>query len=180
VSNYVLYDANGNFDQDFDWWKRLGEDRLVESRLPFENGRSDLLTGSGSRLDIPNINLLATLLVHAQYDGYWSRLGTLFEEEMKALLERHLLAGLVDAAWVRTDDNESADDDKFFSALQELVGYAFGEAVRIKKSRGLFKSWVDIPARSPCGILQEIQSLLQEFREELIRQSHLLDQGDCA
>jgi hypothetical protein len=175
----VLYDANGNFDRDFGWWKRLGEDRLVESRLPFENGRSDLLTGSGSRLDIENINFIATLLVHAQYDGYWSQLGTLFEEEMKALLERHLLAGLVDAPWVRTDEIESADDDKFFGVLQELVGYAFGEAVRIKKTRGLFKSWVDIPARSPSGILQEIQSLLQEYREELIRQSSLLDQGEC-
>lgn len=98
---------------------------------------------------------------------------------MKALLERHLLAGLVDAPWVRTDEIESADDDKFFGVLQELVGYAFGEAVRIKKTRGLFKSWVDIPARSPSGILQEIQSLLQEYREELIRQSRLLDQGEC-
>jgi hypothetical protein len=31
--------------------------------------RSDLLTGSGSRLDIHNINLLATLLVHDQAYG---------------------------------------------------------------------------------------------------------------
>lgn len=31
--------------------------RVVEPQLPFKNGRSDLLTGSGSRLDIQNINL---------------------------------------------------------------------------------------------------------------------------
>src|ERR1700720_1567221 len=31
------------------------------------NGRSDLLTGSGSRLDLGNISLLAALLVRAQY-----------------------------------------------------------------------------------------------------------------
>jgi hypothetical protein len=37
-------------------------------------------------LDIQNINLLATLLVHAQYQGYWSQLGMQFEEEMEALL----------------------------------------------------------------------------------------------
>ena len=63
----MLYDAEGDFDRNFDWWKESGKHRLVEPQLPFENGRSDLLTGSGSRLDIKNINLLATLLVHAQY-----------------------------------------------------------------------------------------------------------------
>ena len=66
----VLYDAEGDFDRNFDWWKESGKHRLVEPQLPFENGRSDLLTGSGSRLDIQNINLLATFLVHAQYQGY--------------------------------------------------------------------------------------------------------------
>jgi hypothetical protein len=54
----VLYDANGDFDRNFDWWKESGKHRLVEPQLPFENGRSDLLTGSGSGLDIENINLL--------------------------------------------------------------------------------------------------------------------------
>src|SRR5262249_2693044 len=58
---------------------------------------------SGSRLDIQNINLLSTLLVHAQYQ-YWKQLGVQFQEEMAALLERHVLKGLVDAPWVRTDD----------------------------------------------------------------------------
>ena len=56
----VLHDAQGDFDRNFDWWKGSGKHRLVEPQLPFENGRSDLLTGSGSRLDIQNINLLAT------------------------------------------------------------------------------------------------------------------------
>jgi Resolvase, N terminal domain len=49
------------------------------------------------------------------------------------LLERHVLNGLVDAPWVRTDDPESDDDDGFFAALQELVAYAFEESARIKK-----------------------------------------------
>jgi hypothetical protein len=150
----VLYDAEGDFDRDFDWWKESGKHRVVEPQLPFKNGRSDLLTGSGSRLDIENINLLATLLVHAQYQGYWSQLGMQFQEEMEALLERHLLNGLVDARWVRTDDPESDDDDRFFAALQELVAYAFEESVRIKKRGGLFASWHEIPARSSRGILQ--------------------------
>ena len=134
----VLYDAEGDFDRNFDWWKESGKHRLVEPQLPFENGRSDLLTGSGSRLDIQNINLLATLLVHAQYQGYWNQLGMQFQEEMEALLERHVLKGLVDAPWVRTDDPESEDDDGFFAALQELVAYAFEESVPIRKKGRLF------------------------------------------
>jgi hypothetical protein len=39
-----------------------------------------------------------------------------FQEEMEALLERHVLSGLVDAPWVRTDDPGSEDDDGFFAA----------------------------------------------------------------
>jgi hypothetical protein len=175
----VLYDAEGDFDRNFEWWKESGGHRLVESELPFENGRSDLLIGSGSRLDIQNINLLATLLVHAQYRGYWKQLGEQFQEEMEALLERHLLSGLADASWVRTDDPESDDDEGFFAALQELVAYAFEESVRIKK-KGLFHRWEEIPARSSRGILEEVQSWLQKYRSELVRQSHLLDQGGRA
>jgi len=176
----VLYDAEGDFDRNFAWWKEAGKLRLVEPHLPFENGRSDLLTGSGSRLDIQNINLLATLLVHAQYQGYWNRLGMQFQEEMEAVLERHVLKGLVDAPWARTDGPERGDDDGFFAALQELVAYAFEESVRIKKKGGFFLGWHEIPARSSHGILQEVQSLLQKYRSELVRQSRFLDQGDPA
>ena len=103
-----------------------------------------------------------------------------FEEEMEALLERHVLKGLVDAPWVRTDDPKSGDDDGFFAALQELVGYAFEESVRIKEKGRLFPGWHEIPARSSYGILHEVQSLLQKYRSELVRQSCLLDQGGRA
>jgi hypothetical protein len=99
-----------------------------------------------------------------------------FQAEMEALLERHVLNGLVDAPWVRTDDLRSNDDHGFFAALQELVAYAFEESVRIKKKKGLFAGWHEVPARSSRGILQEVQSLLQKYRSELVRQSCLLDQ----
>ena len=102
-----------------------------------------------------------------------------FQDEMEALLERHVLNGLVDAPWVRTDDLES-DDDRFFAALQELMAYAFEESVRIKKKGGLFSGWHEIPVRSSRGILQEVQSLLQKYRNEVVRQSRLFDQGGRA
>jgi hypothetical protein len=74
----------------------------------------------------------------------------------------------------------SDDDDGFFAALQELVAYAFEESVRIKKQGDLFPRWKEIPSRSSGGILQEMQSLLQKYRGELISQSRLLDQEDPA
>jgi hypothetical protein len=167
----VIYDAGGDFDRDFEWWDMSGIDtRVIRHRLPFENGRSDLLVGSGSGVDIENINLLATLLVHAQYHGYWRTLGEEFEEDMRSLLDRHLLAGLVDAPWVRTEDAESADDFAFFAALQELVTYAFEESVRVKRmSRNLFSRRREIPG----GILCEMQALLNKYRAEVATQSSL-------
>ena len=55
------------------WWSvlRVRSPALEYGRINrlVQNGRSDLLMGSGSRLDIENINLLATLLVHTQYQG---------------------------------------------------------------------------------------------------------------
>ena len=176
----VIYDAGGDFERGFDWWDRSGngKDRLVRPQLPFENGRSDLLTGNGSRLDIENINLLATLLVHAEHKGYWSKLGEQFEEDMQSLLDRHLLAGLVNAPWVRTAYAERAGDAAFFSALQELVAYVFEEFVRVKKKSGiLFSRSHEIPARSSRGILHEMQSLLQKYRTEVVRLSCLHDNG---
>jgi len=177
----VIYDAGGDFDRGFEWWQRPsdGKDRLVRrSQLPFKNGRSDLLTGSGSKLDIENVNLLATLLIHAEYHGYWRKLGERFEEDMQCLLDRHLLAGLINSPWVVQDDAGSIDDADFFGALQELVAYAFDESARLrKKSRVLFSRRYEASATSSRGILHEMQSLLKKYRTEVLRQSRLLEQG---
>ena len=103
-----------------------------------------------------------------------------FQQEIELLLERHLLSGLIEAPWVRTNDPKSDDDDRFFAGLQELMAYAFEESVRIKKKDGLFPRWHEIPVRSSRGILQEVQSLLQKYRSELVMQSCLLGRGDPA
>ena len=171
----VLYDAEGDFDRDFVWWNQQG---ICEAELPFQNGRTDLLIGSGSRLDIQNINLLATLLVHAEYNGYWRSLGEQFQVEMESLLERHILKGLLTAPWVRESSAQIGDDDRFFAALQELVAYAYGESTRVKQRRVLwFGTWREIPARSPNGILEEMQRLLGKYRRLLETQSALVPQG---
>ena len=129
-------------------------------------------------MDIENINLLATLLVHSEYNGYWCSLGENFRLEMEALLNRHILTGLLVAPWVRESWAQMGDDDRFFGALQELVAYAYGESARVKDRRFLlFGMYRDIPARSPNGILEEMQSLLSEYRQVIERESRLFDQG---
>ena len=167
----VLYDAEGDFDRDFAWLNKQG---ILDAILPFENGRTDLLIGSGSRLDIQNINLLSTLLVHSEYDGYWHSLGDQFKLELESLLRRHILTGLLEAPWVRQQWAQIGDDDRFFAALGELVAYAYGESARVKQRRFvLFGTWREIPARAPNGILQEVQGLLSKYRTLMERQSTL-------
>jgi hypothetical protein len=171
----VLYDADGDFDRHFTWWNYCG---VREPDLPFTNGRTDLLIGPGSRLDIENINLVATLLVHSEYDGYWGALGQDFRVELETLLGRHILSGLLDAPWVRQSWAQFGDDDKFFAALQELVAYAYGESTRVKQRRpSLFGMWQNAPAPSPNGILEEVQRLLFKYRKAIERQSRLMTQA---
>jgi hypothetical protein len=159
----IIYDGGGEFDRNFEWWERFGngKDRLIRLQLPFKNGRSDLLAGSGSKL----------------HQGYWSKLGERFEEDMQSLFDRHLLAGLVTAPWVRADEAETADDKEFLSALQELVAYAFEESVRVKKQSGILIPRLQKKStRSSQGILHEMQSLLKTYRAEIVRQSRLADE----
>jgi hypothetical protein len=161
----VLYDAEGDFDGNFPWWNEHGKS---EPHLPFKNGRTDILIGSASRLDIANVNLLATLLVHSEYGGYWHSLGNQFRQEMEALLDRHILHGIVTAPWLRLPWAQLGDDDLFFSALQELVAYAYGEAARVKRRHlVIFNTRRDIPARSSNGILEEVQNMLSRYRHDI-------------
>jgi len=168
----VLYDAEGDFDRNFTWWNYCG---AAEPELPFVNGRTDLLIGPGSRLDIENVNLVATLLVHSEYDGYWSGLGQEFRAEMELILKHHILAGLLDVPWVRQSWAQFGDDDRFFAALQELVAYAYGESTRVKQRRPLlFGMWRNVQTGSPNGILEEVQGLLFKYRKAIERQSRLV------
>lgn len=155
----VIYDAglNGEFDSSFAWWARTARGLTIRPALPFLNGRTDIMVGPGSKSDIHNINLLATLLVHAQStdsDGYWSSLGELFTRELTSLLERHLLTGLIEAPWICLSDldGNTARDQQFLSALQELTAYAAAEAGRLQETG----------ARG--GILHEMQELVATFR----------------
>ena len=162
----VIYDAGltGIFDSDFAWWARSPQGLSIRHSLPL-HGRTDIIVGPGSRADISNINLIATLLVHAQSsgaDGYWSSLGQLFVRDLTALLDRHMLAGLADAPWVCACDvdGDAGQDFLFLSALQELTAYAEAEAGRLQEGRARSSSG----AASTAGILHEVQEMLSTYR----------------
>jgi hypothetical protein len=169
----VIYDAgaSGDFDRAFAWWARSAARLTIDPTLPFRDARTDILLGPGSRLDIHNINLLETLIVHAQSseDGYWSSLGEQFAKDLVSLLDRHLLTGLIEAPWAgipESDVNDRATDQLFLSALQELTAYAAAEATRLKQARETvlahFSGQHERDARG--GILQEMQELVRTYR----------------
>ncbi len=165
----VIYDAgpNGDFDCAFAWWARKADALTIRPSLPFLSGRTDIMVGPGSKVDIHNINVLATLLVHAQSidgDGYWSSLGELFAGDLVSLLDRHLLAGLIEAPWICTSDIEgTANDHLFLSALQELTAYAAAEATRLDQG-SLSARLSSLQDKEPGGILNEMQELLATYR----------------
>ncbi len=162
----VIYDAGpvGDFDSDFAWWARDARGLTIRPMLPFLGSRTDVLVGPGSTADIRNINLLATLLVHAQSadgDGYWSSLGTSFADNFISLLGKHLLSGLVEAPWIcdgtRRYWEDPCNDQLFFSALQELTAYAAAEAARVDKASSTQRPMLS------GGILNEMQALLGKY-----------------
>lgn len=176
----VIYDAgpNGDFDGAFAWWARTTDGQLaIRPSLPFLNARTDIMGGPGSKVDIHNINLLATLLVHAQSvdnDGYWSSLGELFASDLVSLLDRHLLAGLIEAPWVCISKmpwicisemvGNTDNDHLFMSALQELTAYAAAEATRLQQAREMSARLSSLQERHAPGILGEMQELLATYR----------------
>jgi hypothetical protein len=160
----ALYDAGptGEFDAAFAWWGRDARGLSIRPSLPFLNGRTDLLVGPGSRIDIQNINLLATLLIHAQTGGYWASLGELLASDLASLLDQHLLAGLIEAPWICLAPGIKDNDYLFRSALQELTAYALAEAARIDEA----------PEMTSRGILVEMHELLGTYRAIITSISH--------
>lgn len=179
----VIYDAGpyGDFDGDFAWWARTADGLVIRPSLPFLGSRTDILVGPGSRTDIHGINLLATLLVHAQSqegDGYWASAGQSFIRDMQSLLERHLLAGLIDASWVCTREAEGAAIDlQFYSAMQELMSYAKAEATRLSRGAVGGRRWEHERTQEAGGILQEIQVLMKKYRA-IVTSAAENEQGD--
>lgn len=174
----VLWDAEGTFDRHFPYWERIGMTRFVKAEMPFDN-RTDILTGMGkcTRNDIRNINLFASLLVHAEYSGFWNRHGIDFEQRMFRLLDSHQLIGLTAAPWIHAENAATADDAKFQNALKELTEYAFSEAARVNVRPELWSQWTT-PADERPSILADMQSLLATTREIVQQRCNQLDGVD--
>ena len=171
----VLYDAGdkGEFDREFAWGGK-NKTRFMQPELPFKEAlRTDLLIGTGSRTDVENINLVATLLTHAQYHasmGLWRELGQSFERDMLYILDTHMLSGVLKAPWVHEGGTmDLAGDKNFIASLQELTTYVFEEVERIATyNRSRIKYIRQAPRSS---ILDEVRTLIEGYRAAIISQS---------
>jgi len=163
----VLYDAEGTSTEILIGGRNLASIVLWSPNCHSKTPQAICSRAAAAGWTSRTSNLLATLLVHAQYRGYWNQLGMQFQEEMEALLQRHVLSGLVDAPWVRTDDPESDDDDGFFAALQELLRTLLKRVSVSRRKVASFLAGTRLPVRFISRILQEVQSLLQKYRSEL-------------
>jgi len=96
--------------------------------------------------------------------------------DVEELLKSHLLQGILEASWIHPATGEKANDTQFFSALQELMAYAFDEYARLGKER--HSQWWRRGTSGRPGILAEMQALLQQYRAELLAESgRLLQEG---
>lgn len=163
----VIYDGRGYLDQDFPiwlkqeriWWTRCSSPMIV-ARLPFERKRTDVLNAM-TKVDIHNINLMATLLVHAQCGYFWRELGIEFVSEMKKVLGRHQLP-LDMVPWVHDDEDKginptNSDEEIYARVLSELVSYAMSEWQRLSRYPG-----------AETGLLGEVNSLLVSYRHRML------------
>ena len=85
------------------------------------------------------------------------------------LVARIMEDGVLEVCWIHPATGEMADDTQSFSALQELMAYAFDERARLEKEKRNRWWWRD--TSDPPGILAETKALLQHYRAELLTES---------
>jgi hypothetical protein len=136
-------------------------------KLPFPKERSDVIAGNAYRVDIENVNLVSTLLVHAQFGGFWQELGHQFENDVVELLAEHGLQQILAAPWVSRgrDEDMVRSSAEFSEALRELVAFAWEEYDRLTSS-----------APAEPGLLFAIQDLLSGYRQVMQSTANLYSQ----
>lgn len=161
----VIYDANV-LHSVFPYYAADGSPLLLSQEC---FGRTDVLTAQSAR-DIRNINLVATLLVHAQQGGFFQKVGMRFRTDVESLLAVHSLSGLLDADWINpaqwfggiptlSGEERPANSLSFQEALTELMRYAHAEQERVARARLDGREW-----DAHVGILFSVQQLLAEYR----------------
>lgn len=159
----IVYGA-GACDRNFSWRSPTGEPGLYPETL---GCRTDVLTCT-SEQDIRNVNVLATILAHEQFGGYWSELGRWFRQRIKVVLDQHLLGGLLSVPWVASPqyvgDRSHAtileeEDQRFAEAMNELSGVVMAETA-------LYPDQGVLPSTS---LISSVYNLVQRCRETIAR-----------
>lgn len=161
----ALYDDGGVLETKFEWWRDARGELEIQPELPFKEGRTDILDAS-SRRDIRNVNLLATVLLHEEFGGYWGSLGYRLKDEMRQMLERHMLSGILFSPWITTGTTPHANDLSYFASLTELCEYALEETERIEDEEDTSNCILFEMRDILDGILDEIQLRAEEATRE--------------
>lgn len=151
----ILYDA-GEQATCFPW---LGVDSdgkpCVKMSGVVAKGRTDVLW-CNSQLDIANVNLVATLLAHDEFGGYWQYLGRYFVEGLQKLLAAYQLESVLAVPWIHTHrHNVTKDDERFGLVFQELYAHARDETQQLQAGR----------VRAEDTLLGRVAALLNECDE---------------
>lgn len=152
----IIYDA-WVLDSEFEWmpidtrtWK-WGYSHIW---------RTDVL-GCKSLIDIRNVNIVASLLAQAHFDGKLSELWTKFKEEALQILKRYWLEHLLDTKWILWD-TEWSDLDEYSIVRSELESIAFEEVERANK----WWTW---------WIIAEVIALIEKYEQEILKLSNPLN-----
>ncbi len=164
----LVIQGAGVVDRKFQWWRRGLADQLLVEPLGDEfSNRTDVLMCQ-SLQDIETVNLVATLLVHATYGGYWSVLGRTFEDEAISLFKSRGLAFVLTAQWVSTRRYGSFDKEQteYFDVLCRLASYATAQAhaLEVLRQQGDREA-----ARG--NLLYDMQELLAKYRTAILVKS---------
>lgn len=168
---FTIWDGEGALDTDFEYWWYENSRLKVLTDLPFTKERTDVIVCQ-TKVDVQNVNLVASLMVHDRFMGYWGRLGSKLASEVEQLLGTHLLRGVLDVPWIRTDEEATVDDEAFFSTFTELMVYAFDESARIRRRR-LVHFW----QQQPESILISMREIIERYRRKVIQEARTIEGG---
>lgn len=152
----IIYGAQG-VEKSFKWWSGARGAPIVGPMPSTVSNRTDVLTAMSLR-DIDTVNLVASLLIHLQFGGYWCDLGQQLVDDVRQLLSEHQLLGVLDVEWTRKWSVNN-NDEEFLNALGELTSYVFEEVERINRAVHMGDQ-----SAARTGILYEMKEILAKYR----------------
>ncbi len=161
----TIYGA-GVQNSHFEYWEEKPVGFGVEKLEKFPKrifNRTDMV-GCKSLQEVEYGQLVATLLLHSQYGGIWSKLGKDFESQYMKLLNKYdLIPTVQNNSWIKKPEVTESNPEDFFYHLEEIYEHVRGEFTAVHKT-GERK-----------GLIFEIHNLIQDFKTQIEEESKLIN-----